>query len=241
MKGGGKGLVSGKRDMDDMIKATDHENLDLIPADFRFRNLDLLLEAEKKSTRRLRKLLKPLGSDYDIILLDCPPSVSLVSEAVFEAADALVIPLIPTTLSLRTYDQLEAFKAEQKIKDLKLLPFFSMVDRRKALHREILESLDDEIRSLREAVETERKNYEGAQRNVFDRHEGLQQQVISDRRISAITNIRQIRKETQSKIRSDEGKWQNDAARWLGTGRRKVELKQREDADVAAAKRRRGQ
>jgi len=109
-----------------------------------------------------------------------------------------------------------------------------------ATHREILESLDDEIRSLRGAVETERKNYEGAQRNVFDRHEGLQQQVISDRRISAITNIRQIRKETQSKIRSDEGKWQNDAARWLGTGRRKVELKQREDADVTAAKRRRG-
>ena len=109
-----------------------------------------------------------------------------------------------------------------------------------ATHREILESLDDEIRSLREAVETERKNYEGAQRNVFDRHEGLQQQVISDRRISAITNIRQIRKETQSKMRSDEGKWQNDAARWLGTGRRKVELKQREDADVTAAKRRRG-
>lgn len=147
VKGGGRGLVSGKRDLDDMIKATDHENLDLIPADFRFRNLDLLLEAEKKSTRRLRKLLKPLGDDYDIIILDCPPSVSLVSEAVFEAADALVIPLIPTTLSLRTYDQLEAFKAEQKIKGLKLLPFFSMVDRRKALHREIIETFPKDHRN----------------------------------------------------------------------------------------------
>lgn len=140
VKGGGKGLVSGKRDLDDMIKATDHDNLDLIPADFRFRNLDLLLDAEKKSTRRLSKLLKPLGDEYDIVILDCPPSVSLVSEAVFEAADALVIPLIPTTLSLRTYDQLTDFKAEQRIKGLKLLPFFSMVDRRKALHREIVET-----------------------------------------------------------------------------------------------------
>lgn len=140
VKGGGKGLVGGKRDLDDLIKATDHENLDLIPADFRYRNLDLLLEAEKKSTSRLRKLLKPLSGDYDIVILDCPPSVSLVSEAVFEAADALVVPLIPTTLSLRTYDQLEDFRKEQKIKKLKLLPFFSMVDRRKALHREILET-----------------------------------------------------------------------------------------------------
>ena len=47
--------------------------------------------------------------------------------------------------------------------------------------------------------------------------------VIADGRPdSAITNIRQIRKETQAKIRGDENKWQNDAARWLSTGRRKV-------------------
>jgi cellulose biosynthesis protein BcsQ len=139
VKGGGKGLVTGKTDLDDMIKATDHDNLDLIPADFRFRNLDLLLDDQKKSTRRLRKILQPLKKHYDIVILDCPPSVSLVSEAVFEAADALVIPLIPTTLSLRTYDQIDAFKKEQKLKQLKLLPFFSMLDRRKALHREIVE------------------------------------------------------------------------------------------------------
>lgn len=148
VKGGGKGLVGGKRDLDDLIKATDYDNLDLIPADFRYRNLDLMLEAEKKSTRRLHKLLKPLSGDYDIVILDCPPSVSLVSEAVFEAADALIIPLIPTTLSLRTYDQLETFKAEQKIKGLKLLPFFSMLDRRKALHREIVESFPRDHRNV---------------------------------------------------------------------------------------------
>merc|ERR1712118_80405 len=77
-----------------------------------------------------------------------------------------------------------------------------------AKHRDILDSIDQEI--------------EGARRGFFDRHESLQIQVIADRRISAITNIRQIRKETQAKIRGDENKWQNDAARWLSTGRRKV-------------------
>lgn len=144
VKGGGKGLVSGKRDLDDMIKATDFERLDLIPADFSFRNLDLLLEAEKKSKKRLAKLLKPLADDYDLVVLDCPPSVSLVSEAVFHAADALVVPLIPTTLSLRTYDQLLAFRDQEKLDGLALLPFFSMVDRRKTLHREIVDRFPDD-------------------------------------------------------------------------------------------------
>lgn len=139
VKGGGKGLVSGKRDLDALIKATDHDRLDLIPADFSFRNLDLLLDAEKKSKKRLAKLLKPLAGEYDVVLLDCPPSVSLVSEAVFHAADALVVPLIPTTLSLRTYEQLQAFRAEEDLAGLALLPFFSMVDRRKRLHREIVD------------------------------------------------------------------------------------------------------
>ncbi len=144
VKGGGKGLVSGKRDLDDLIKATDHERLDLIPADFSFRNLDLMLDAEKKSKKRLAKLLKPLASDYDVIMLDCPPSVSLVSEAVFHAADALVVPLIPTTLSLRTYQQLQGFRDEEKIAGLALMPFFSMVDRRKSLHREVVDRFPED-------------------------------------------------------------------------------------------------
>ena len=144
VKGGGKGLVSGKRDLDDLIKATDHERLDLIPADFSFRNLDLLLDAEKKSKKRLAKLLKPLAGDYDVIILDCPPSVSLVSEAVFHAADALVVPLIPTTLSLRTYQQLRVFRDDEKLGDLALMPFFSMVDRRKSLHREVVDCFPED-------------------------------------------------------------------------------------------------
>jgi cellulose biosynthesis protein BcsQ len=143
VKGGGKGLVKGKRDVEDLIKGTDHDRLDLIPADFSFRNLDLLLDAEKNSEKRLRKLLRPLNADYDICILDCPPSVSLVSEAVFHAADALLVPLIPTTLSVRTYEQLVAFRKDEKLKDLKLLPFFSMVDRRKGMHREIVEGFPD--------------------------------------------------------------------------------------------------
>ena len=151
IKGGSKRLLSRKHDLDDLVKGTDFENLDLLPADFSCRNLDLLLDEQKKPTRQLRKLLKPLGAEYGCIILDCPPSISLVSEAVFEAVDALLVPIIPTTLSLRTLAQLTDFREQQGLDSLRILPFFSMVDRRKKLHQEIVESLPQQYNNLLDA------------------------------------------------------------------------------------------
>jgi cellulose biosynthesis protein BcsQ len=71
--------MDGKQGLDELIKETDYANLDLIPTDFSFRNMDLFLEEAKKPTRQLRKLLKSLDNDYDVAFLDCPPSISLVS------------------------------------------------------------------------------------------------------------------------------------------------------------------
>lgn len=141
IKGGSKDLIAGKRELDGLIKGTDFENLDLLPADFSFRNLDLVLDAKKKPTQQLKKLLKPLAEEYDFIFLDCPPNISLLSEAVFEASDILLSPIIPTTLSLRTLDQLKQFIEENGLKNLALIPFFSMADRRKKMHREIMDNL----------------------------------------------------------------------------------------------------
>ncbi len=139
VKGGGKGLVTGKRDLDDVIKGTDFEGLDLVPADFSYRNLDLVLDAAKKPTRRIAQLLKPMKREYDYVFLDCPPSISLASESVFEAAHALLVPIIPTTLSLRTFDQLDDFLAREDWKARpKVLGFFSMVDGRKRMHRDMV-------------------------------------------------------------------------------------------------------
>jgi chromosome partitioning protein len=139
VKGGSRGLLQRKRELDDAIKATDYPHLDLIPADFSYRNMDLSLEQFRKSRSRLRKLVKPLRDDYDYLFLDCPPSISLVSENVFEAADVLLVPTIPTTLSMRTLYQLLHFCQDRNYKDLNIMPFFSMVDRRKVLHRDMVE------------------------------------------------------------------------------------------------------
>jgi cellulose biosynthesis protein BcsQ len=141
VKGGGKALIRGTRPVDDAIKATDFDNLDLLPADFTYRNLDLLLDASKKPVRRLAGLLAPLSAEYDVIFLDCPPGISLLSESVLQAADTLLVPLIPTTLSVRTLDQLTEFVAGMDGSRPSILAFFSMTDRRKRLHREVIAQL----------------------------------------------------------------------------------------------------
>src|SRR5215475_5311163 len=154
VKGGGRALIRGERSLDDAIKGTDFEYLDLIPADFTYRNMDLLLDKgpEDKQNRKLSKLLAPLAVEYDAVFLDCPPSISLVSENVLHAADTIVVPLIPTTLSVRTLEQLSDFVGEFKGHRPEIFAFFSMVDRRKKLHREITEKLaaerDDVARTV---------------------------------------------------------------------------------------------
>jgi len=141
VKGGGKALIQGTRSLDDAIKATDFDNLDLLPADFTYRNLDLLLDAARKPARKLGRLLAPLRASYDVVFLDCPPSISLLSESVLHAADTLLVPLIPTTLSVRTLDQLTDFIAAFDGHRPDVLAFFSMIDRRKSLHNEIAAAL----------------------------------------------------------------------------------------------------
>jgi cellulose biosynthesis protein BcsQ len=149
VKGGGRALVRGRRSIDDVVKGTDFENLDLVPGDFSYRNLDLVLDGTKKPTRRLGRLLRPMRRDYDFVFLDCPPSISLTSESVFEAADVLLVPLIPTTLSLRALDQLDHFLRDGSVRDApKVLGFFSMVDRRKKLHREVIEARGGRRKSM---------------------------------------------------------------------------------------------
>jgi len=152
VRGGGRKLVRGRSDIDALIKGTDHDNLDLLPADFSYRHMDLVLDDSKESTQRLSIVLSPLRQEYDLVILDCPPSISLVSENVFRAADALLVPLIPTTLSLRTLEQLERFVRKHRIRRLQIIPFFSMVDRRKALHRRVLDTLWSERSDVLQTV-----------------------------------------------------------------------------------------
>lgn len=141
VKGGSRALIRGRRPLDAALRGSDYDNLDLLPADFRYRNMDLELDGTKRPTRRLTRLLTTVADDYDVVVLDCPPSASLVSESVLDATDVLLVPLIPATLSLRTFEQLTRFVAGFDGPAPQVLAFFSMADRRKRLHREVIEAL----------------------------------------------------------------------------------------------------
>jgi chromosome partitioning protein len=143
VRGGVRKLIRRTSEVDQLIKGTDFEGLDLLPADFSYRHMDLALDAAKHSTDRLARVLEPLRREYEYIFLDCPPSISLVSENVFEAADVLLVPIIPATLSSRTFEQLEELLGSGR-SGPQIMAFFSMVDRRRRLHREVTAQLREQ-------------------------------------------------------------------------------------------------
>src|SRR6185503_4076886 len=141
IEGGSKELIGGDSDTAELAVATDHPNLDLLPADLSYRRMDVHLNKRKNPATRLMKLMRPLQERYASVILDCPPGMSLVSENVMHAADALVVPLMPSPLSVRMLEQLFEFVAHKDWPDLRVLPFFSVVDRRKRMHKETIASL----------------------------------------------------------------------------------------------------
>lgn len=133
-------LAKGRQPIGRLKVPTRWEGLDVIPADLSLRNLDIKLSEAAASRNALKKLIEPLGEQYRLTLLDCPPTLSPVAESIFAAADVLVIPVIPSHLSLRALEQVRAWLKEKQYGNLKVIPFFNMVDRRRLLHLEMIVS-----------------------------------------------------------------------------------------------------
>lgn len=125
-----KQFLKGK--LKEFIWETGYPNLDLLPAHFSFRNLDLALDT--KGSGELKQIFANLGDDYDVLIMDCPPNMTLLSENIVMAADQVVVPIVPTTLSIRALAQLLTFFEKIGAKRKKLHAFFSMVERRKNMH-----------------------------------------------------------------------------------------------------------
>lgn len=123
------------------IRGSDFENLDVLPANMSFRDFDVFLSRMRNSRSRLTKSLKAVEKDYDVVVLDCPPTISTLSENVFRSADAIVVPVIPTTLSERTFEQLLEFFKKNKLPAQKIHGFFSMVQNVKKLHLETMDAM----------------------------------------------------------------------------------------------------
>ncbi|PVD49667.1 cobyrinic acid a,c-diamide synthase [Terrimonas sp.] len=140
-KGGIKKLVEKDADIEEAIMAANYENLDIIPADVSVKSFDVMMEELKSSKKRLKSLLQPFNKAYDFVFLDCPPGFSVLAENIFNASDIVLMPVIPTTLSIRTYEMTKDYFKEKSIDLSKMMCFFTMADLRKNMHNEIMETL----------------------------------------------------------------------------------------------------
>ena len=140
-KGGIRRLMGQEAALSEAIRPTGYENLDLISADTSAKSTDILIEETARSKKRLKNLLSALEGEYDMVFLDCPPGLSALSENVFHASDVVLMPVIPTTLSIRTYTMVKEYFKEKGLDMSKLMCFFTMADLRKRLHLETMEEL----------------------------------------------------------------------------------------------------
>jgi chromosome partitioning protein len=132
-------LITGKLRIADAVQESGFPKLDVLPSRFSYRRLDLRLAGERKARSVFRRILSPLRTLYRWVFLDCPPGISLVAENVFRAAGVILVPLIPTPLSVRSFEEISVFFLREKLDRSRLVPFFSMVERRKAIHRQTME------------------------------------------------------------------------------------------------------
>lgn len=132
-------LVEGKLAADELLLPTAYERLGVVPADLSLRKLDVLLDQQDAGKKHFKSLLASLAGEQDLVVLDCAPALSSTAEQVFRAVDVLLVPLIPSPLSLRAYDQLRAFFEQKKWRDVNVVPFFTQVDRRRKIQNEIIE------------------------------------------------------------------------------------------------------
>ncbi len=134
-----KKILKAGNKVTDFLKGTDYSHLEALPAHISYRNLDITLDGLKRSKRRLSEILRPLAKQYRYVFLDSPPNITLVSENIFQASDMILVPVIPTTLSILALDKLLEFFKNKGLERRKILAYFSMVEKRKKLHREIIE------------------------------------------------------------------------------------------------------
>jgi cellulose biosynthesis protein BcsQ len=126
------------RDLAGLIRPSGYERLDVLGADASLRHLDRDFH-ELGKRKRLAKVAAGLAAEYDRVIIDCPPGLTDTSDQILRAADLVVVPVIPAALSQRALEVIKDYLQKKEGPKVVLAPVFSMVDRRRLLHRAELE------------------------------------------------------------------------------------------------------
>ncbi|NOZ46469.1 MAG: AAA family ATPase [Chlorobi bacterium] len=148
-----KSLLFSSKKLDKEIKGSDYKYLDILPADITYRKLDIYLNNEKRKKEKIAKIISPLKKNYKHIIIDAPPNLTMLTQNIFEASDMVLVPVVPTVLSVRAYKKIFDFFHKKNEGLSKFLAFFSMVEKRKKMHNEIMnEKLESDNYFLKSAI-----------------------------------------------------------------------------------------
>lgn len=121
------------------------ENLDLVPATLELSNAETELSAEAGREYLLLEALEPIKNDYDYVLIDCPPSLGLLTINALTASNYVYLPIQAHYLAIKGLAKMNevTVKIQKRLnKNLSIGGvFITMYDKRKVLHRDVVETV----------------------------------------------------------------------------------------------------
>lgn len=128
------------------------DGLSIVPSGIELARAEIDLSQKLAREQLLKRLLQPIAEDYDFILLDCPPSLGVITTNALTAAEALYIPLTAEALPLKGLRMLEAVVEEvrESINPTLSLSgvFVTRYNTRKSLNNMVLETIADKYGSV---------------------------------------------------------------------------------------------
>lgn len=128
----------------DAALPTAYDELFVIPADLSAMRAEVFLSGLRQSKKKLSGLLSSVKKAFDVIIMDCPPGTSLMHDNIFHAADWILMPNIPSVLSIRSYNTMIDYFEKNGIDTGRAKCFFTMVDQRKSLHEDTLKNYSND-------------------------------------------------------------------------------------------------
>ncbi len=139
-------IYDGLRGDEELHPVTIFENLDLVPSTLDLSGAEMELASEAGREFILRELIEPLTDNYDYIIIDCPPSLGLLTINAFTASSEVFIPIQPHYLAIKGLTKiLEVVnKIKKRInKQIEITGVFvTLFDRRKILHKDVYDIIE---------------------------------------------------------------------------------------------------
>lgn len=144
--------MMGEADIDDIVVASEISGLEVLPSRVELIGFDIEMMNRPDREMALKRLLSPVRAHYDYILIDCPPSLSLLTVNAMAAADALLIPLQCEFYALEGLSQLvQTFQRIRRSLNPRLQIdgiLLTMFDKRTNLSHQVAEDAEAHFKEL---------------------------------------------------------------------------------------------